>query len=149
MRSHFNFTQSSGIGIFSCLAISRQGGLPSKTAKTEGPFGIGRKVIVCESLLSAAAVCAFERFTNNEQKAVTDTARIVFIIFSFYKILSTTLIYVRSCARCNSMQRSLSSNVDRRLASGAGHRSVLKRKLFGLFYCHATDKLLPGVLKLC
>jgi hypothetical protein len=54
----------------SCSANPLQGGRPSNTPKTEGPFGMGRKVIVFDSLLSAAAVWAFKKPIGKEQKAV-------------------------------------------------------------------------------
>src|SRR6266542_413596 len=85
-------TQSASIVMFSCLAISRQGHLPSKTPKTDGPFGMGWKVMVCESLLSTVAVCAFEKFTNT-QKAVVNTIEICLMNFLIYKKLFCLFYY--------------------------------------------------------
>ena len=69
--------------MFSCLASAGQGGLPSKMPSTDGPLGIGRKVIDCEGLLSPDAVCAFEVFTSNEEKAETSTTKECFINVDF------------------------------------------------------------------
>ena len=64
--------------------MSTQGGLPSKTPKTVAPVGMGRKVMVCESLLSAAAVCAFEGFMNKQQKTVATTIKVSFLMTIFF-----------------------------------------------------------------